>query len=76
MCSVHSTSAFCGRFYSALRHTVLNVDVVHALQMLVFYYFTVIHSDRHFHLYSCRNQEESQLLAIRNLAIIQQSYTT
>jgi len=40
------------------------------------YYFTVIRSDRHFHLYSCRNQEGSQLFVIHNLVIIQQSYTT
>jgi len=36
----------------------------------------VIRSDRHFPLYSCLNQEGPQLLVIRNLATIQQSYTT
>jgi hypothetical protein len=40
------------------------------------YYFMVISSDRHFHLYSSRNQEGSQLLVTRNLKIIQHSYTT
>ena len=40
------------------------------------YYITVTHSDRHFHLHSCRNQEESQLFVFRNLAITHQPYTT
>jgi len=40
------------------------------------YYFTVIHGDKHFYLYSCCNQEKSQLLVIRNSVNSQQSYTT
>ena len=40
------------------------------------YYFTLVHSDRHFLLYSCHNQEESQLLVLRNSTNTQATYTT
>jgi len=58
------------------RGKIIKPRVVHALQILVFVIFRKFVSVDVFKLQSCRNQEEFQLHVARNIAIVQQCYTT